>query len=78
MTIFWDHKGVLLEYCPKDSTGTSASYFDTLIPLQKAIESKCPGLLKWKVILLHDNATLHSAKLSQSWLNKLKWDVFSI
>ncbi len=29
-TIFWDYKGVLLvEYCPKDSTVTSASYFDT-------------------------------------------------
>ncbi len=34
-----DHKGVLLEYYLKGSTVTSASYFDTLIPLQKVIKS---------------------------------------
>ncbi len=72
-TIFWDRKDVLLlEYCPKDSNMTS----DTLIRLQKAIKSKHPGLLKQKVILMHDNATPHLAKLTQSLLNQLKWDVF--
>ncbi len=44
-TIFWDHKGVLLEYCSKGSTMISALYFNTLIRLQKAIKSKHPGLL---------------------------------
>ncbi len=76
-TIFWDHKGVLqLEYFPKGSTVTSASYFDTLIRLQKTVKSKHPGLLKRKVILLHDNSTLHSVKLAKSLLNQLKWDIF--
>ncbi len=42
LAIFWDHQGVLqLEYCLKGSTVTSTSYFDTLICLQKAIQSKC-------------------------------------
>ncbi len=76
-TIFWGHKGVLLlEYCRKGSTVTSASYSDTFIRLQKAIKSKWPDLLNRKVILLHENATPHSAKLTQSLLNQLKWDVF--
>ncbi len=58
-TIFWDHEGdLLLEYCLKGSTVTSASYFSTLIRSQKAIKSKCPGLLKRKIIL-YDNTTPH-------------------
>ncbi len=76
-TIFWGYEGVLLlEYCLKGSTATSASYFNTLIRLQKAIKSKHPSLLMRKVILLHNNATPHSAKLTQNWRNQLKWDVF--
>ncbi len=72
-TIFWDYKGVLLlKYCSKGSTVTSELYFDTLIRLQTRIKSKCPGLSKQKVILLHDNATPHSAKLTQISLNQLK------
>ncbi len=40
-TIFCDHKDVLLlEYCPKRSTMTSTSYFNTLIRLQKGIKGK--------------------------------------
>ncbi len=31
--------------------------------------------MKQKVILLHDNATPHSARVTQSLLNQLKWDV---
>ncbi len=31
-----------------------------------------PGLLKQKAILLHDNAILHSAKLTPSLLNQVK------
>ncbi len=76
-TIFWDHNGVLLlKYCPASSTVTSVSNFDTLIFSQKTIKSKHPGLLKRKVILLHDNTTPHSAKFTHSLFNQLKWDVF--
>ncbi len=61
-TIIWDAKCFLpLEYCPQDSTVTSASYFDTWMCLQKAIKSKHTDLLRRKVILLHDKATSHSA-----------------
>ncbi len=75
--IFWDCKGILLlKYCLKRSAVTFASYFDTLIRSQKAVKSKHPCLLKQKVIHLHDNATPHSAKPTQSLLNQLKWDVF--
>ncbi len=42
---------LLLEYYPKGSTVTSASYFNTLIHLQKAIKGKHSDLLKWKVNL---------------------------
>ncbi len=74
-TIFLDRKSVLLfEYCPKGSTVTYASYFDTLIHLQKAIQSKHPGLLKQKVIFLRENVTPPSAKLTQSLLSPLKWN----
>ncbi len=78
-TIFWDHKGVLLfKYCLKSSTVTSALYFYALIHLQKGIKCERPNLLKRKVILQHDNATLHWAKLIQSLLNQLKWYVFHL
>ncbi len=50
--------------------------FQHIDSLQKAIKSKRPGLLKWKVILLYDNITPHSAELTQSLLNQLKQDVF--
>ncbi len=55
---------------------TSALYFDVLICLQQAIQSEHPGLLKRKVILLHDIATPHSVKLTESLLSQVKWDVF--
>ncbi len=60
----------------KGSTITSTSYFNTLIHLQNITNNKCSGLLKQKSLLLHENATPHSEKLTQSLLNQLKWDVF--
>ncbi len=75
VTIFWDHTVLQLKYCQKGSNVGSASYLNTLICLQKVVKSKCPSLLKRKV-LLHDNVTPHLAKLTQSLFNQLKWDVF--
>lgn len=77
VTVFWDTKGIIMvEYMPQGSTITAASYFDTLMRLRKAIKEKRRGKLSKKIVLLHDNARPHSAKLTQTLLRDVKWDVF--
>lgn len=49
-TVFWDCHGIIhLKYCPKGTTITAASYFDTLMQFWNAIKQKQPGLLSQKV-----------------------------
>ncbi|XKL60394.1 hypothetical protein PGB90_007451 [Kerria lacca] len=77
-TFFWDHKGIIhIEYMLKGTIITADAYCDTLIRLQNAIKSKRPGLLKRGVILIRDNASPHSAGITQTYFKELKWTIFN-
>ncbi|GFN81117.1 histone-lysine N-methyltransferase SETMAR [Plakobranchus ocellatus] len=43
--------------------------------LKEAIRRKRPGLLRRGVVLQHDNATPHSANLTQQWLQRYGWEI---
>ncbi len=67
---------VYQEYLLPGVTINSAQYFYTMMRLQQAFKAKRPGLLSWGVVLLHDNARVHTASITQSFLKVLLWDVF--
>jgi len=76
-TVFWDRKGVLLiEFVETGTTITSETYCETLKKLQRAIENKRRGMLTLGVVLLHDNASPHTAARTQALLQKFRWDFF--
>ncbi|GFS12707.1 transposase [Elysia marginata] len=49
--------------------------FSTLDRPRDAIRRKKPGFLRWGFVLQHDNATPHSANLTQQWLQRCGWDI---
>lgn len=77
LTLFFDNEGVVLaEFMPKGTTINSAAYCATLKRLRKALKDRRPGKLTRKIVLIHDNATPHSARVTQDLLKKFKWDVW--
>ncbi|GFO06154.1 collagen alpha-1(iv) chain [Plakobranchus ocellatus] len=75
-TVFWDVKGViLLDILPQGQCINAARYCSTLDRLKEAIRRKRPGLLRRGVVLQHDNATPHSANLTQQWLQRYGWEI---
>lgn len=66
-TVFWDSKGILLiEYMKRGDTIKAASYVTTLRNLREAIKEKRRGKLTAGVLLLHDNAPVHTARVSKA------------
>lgn len=66
-TVFWDSKGILLiEYTKKGESITAASYATTLRNLREAIKGKRRGKLTAGVLLLHDNAPVHKARVAKA------------
>ncbi|GFR92653.1 histone-lysine N-methyltransferase SETMAR [Elysia marginata] len=61
----------------KASTETirAARYCQTLGKLREAIRRKRQGQLTNGVILQHDNATPHTTRVTQSWLEKYGWEI---
>ncbi len=83
VTVFWDPEGVLYtKYLrverKKCRNVTKETYVETLYNLWKAIEAKRPGLLTKGVIILHDNARVHTAGISVEFLTKFGWITFNI
>ena len=75
-TVFWDSRGVLLfETLQPGETINAARYCQTLDELREAIRRKRPGQLTNGVILQHDNATPHTARVTQGWLEKYGWEI---
>ncbi|GFN89121.1 histone-lysine N-methyltransferase SETMAR [Plakobranchus ocellatus] len=71
-----DAKGViLLDILPQGQCINAARYCSTLDRLKEAIRRKRPGLLRRDVVLQHDNATPHSANLTQQWLQRYGWEI---
>ncbi|GFR67903.1 histone-lysine N-methyltransferase SETMAR [Elysia marginata] len=74
--VFWDAKGViLLDILRQGQFSNAAQYCSTLECLRNAIRRKKPGLLRRGFVLQHDNATPHSANLTQQWLQRYGWEI---
>jgi hypothetical protein len=61
-TVFWDRKGVLMEFMQQGTTIMSEVYCKTLKYLHRAIQNKKRGMLTFGVVL-HYNARPHTSKL---------------
>jgi hypothetical protein len=60
--IFWNRKGVLMvEFVQEGTTIASEVYCKTLKKLHWAIQGRRHGMLTYGIVLLHDNARLHTA-----------------
>jgi histone-lysine N-methyltransferase SETMAR len=76
-TVFLGQEGVLLvEFMPKGQTFNAASYCATLKQLRRAIQNHWQGQLSTGVVLLDDNAHLHTAASTHALLTDFAWDVF--
>ncbi|BFZ13360.1 hypothetical protein BsWGS_16399 [Bradybaena similaris] len=76
LTVFWDCQGVLLtNFKKKGDNVNSESYCEVLSVLRDAIRRKRPGLLTRGVLLLHDNARPHTARLTQEKIKNLGWKI---
>lgn len=74
LSVWWDYKGVIHhELLPSGTTVTAALYCTQLARLHTAMEQKRPE--KDKVLLLHDNARPHTAKITRQKLEELGWSV---
>lgn len=74
--VFWDVQRVIYkEYLLKGHRTNADIYAEMLFNLQKAIKVKKPGLLSHGVIVLHDNARLHTATILTVFLKDFKWEV---
>ena len=78
LCIWWDQKGlVYYELLKPGDSITGDRYRLQLIRLNCALREKRPEYEQRhdKVILLHDNARPHVAKVVKKYLETLKWDV---
>lgn len=76
-TVFWDQKGVLLvEFMQPGTTINADSYCETLRRLRRAIQNKRRGMLTSGIVLIHDNARPHTARVTQRLLQQFQWDIF--
>ncbi|EYB85943.1 hypothetical protein Y032_0287g1428 [Ancylostoma ceylanicum] len=75
-SVFWDAKGILLiDYLQEGNTVTEQYYASLLEKLKVADEEKRPGMLKEKILFLHDNAPAHSSAVAQQKLAKLRFEI---
>lgn len=75
-TVFWDRRGIIhVEYLKYGNTVNAAGYCETLKRVRRAIQNKRRGMLTDGVVLLHDNATSHTARVTSSLLEQFRWEV---
>jgi len=80
LCIWWDQKDlVYYELLKFGDSITGDRYWLQLIRLSSVLQEKRPKYEQRydKVILLHDNARPHVAKVIKKYLETLKWDVLS-
>jgi histone-lysine N-methyltransferase SETMAR len=78
LCVWWDQKGVVYhELLKPGETVNTHRYRQQMINLNHALIEKRPEWARrhGKVILLHDNAPSHKAKLIQDTLKSLSWEV---
>ena len=72
-TVFWDAEGLILaKFLERGQTITAARYVQTLHKLRRALRDKRLGR---NIIILHDNARLHAARLTSEAIAKMGWEV---
>ena len=72
-TVFWDTEGcILIEFLEPGKTISAAHYVHTILKLRRALRDKRPGR---KVILQHDNALSHTARLTLEKIENMGWEV---
>ena len=72
-TVFWNAEGLILaEFVEHGRTITAARYVQTLHKLRRALRDKRPGR---NIIILHDNARPHAARLTSEAMAKMGWEV---
>jgi len=65
-TFFWDFRGVIMvDYLPRGHTMTGEYYAGLMWKLRDQIKEKRRGMLAKGVLLLHDNARVHTCKTSK-------------
>lgn len=74
LCVWWDLEGVIYwEFLDKKLTLTAAVYSQQLDRVAEAVRRKRPQ--KTNIILQHDNARPHTAKLTKEKLQELHWEV---
>lgn len=74
-TVFWDYAGVLLVDFKEEGTTVNAKYYATLLEkLKVAITQKRPGKWTKGVLLLHDNAPVHTAAVAKAAVAKCRFE----
>jgi len=74
-TIFWDEEGcILIKFLEPGKNINAAHYVQTLLKLRCALRDKHPII---KVILQHDNAWAHTARLTLEKIENMGWEVLS-
>jgi len=63
---------ILAEFLEPGQTITAARYVQTLHKLHRALHDKHPGR---NIIILHDNARPHAARLTSEAIAKMGWEV---
>ena len=64
-SVFWDSEGVLMiDYLQKGQTITGEYYASELCQLKEVIKEKCRRKLRAGVLLLQDNASVHTAPVA--------------
>ncbi|PNF41780.1 hypothetical protein B7P43_G02607, partial [Cryptotermes secundus] len=72
-TVFWDAEGfILVKFLEPGQTIDAAHYVQMLHKLRHVLRDKRPGR---NIIILHDNARLHAARLTLEAIAKMGWEV---
>jgi len=76
-TIFWDNKGVLVDYLSQKTTMTGPYYGEVLTNLRQAVKEKRMGMLTRGSLLLHDNAPAHMSRFAQAIIKDIGFEQLS-
>ncbi len=75
-TFFWDCHGVIfVDYLPRGQTITGQYYASLLKKLREQIKEKRRGTLAKGVLLLHDNARVHSCGVSMATIKECSYEL---
>jgi histone-lysine N-methyltransferase SETMAR len=77
--IFFNYAGILLDWPVPHGMTVNGAYYKMILQekLRPAIRKKQPDLLKSEVILLHDNARVHTQKDVVALLDQWDWEVLA-